>query len=154
MEEAFGKDHLSRPQAIERIRESLKALTDDENCACAVAGRLNVFCGGFRALSDDEFRARFSWIASKRPGAPRRELEELVSLYHAGRQEVGHAALCCDVETREHCACDGWNAFDNRTLERFASELTAASVGSVDHRGGTSPFAPSRLSLTGSSAFP
>ena len=121
-------NHLSRPQAIERIREKLKALTDDEHCACAVAARLNVFCGGFRALSDGEFRTRFSWISRKRPRASRGELENVVSLYHIGRQESSQAALCCDVETREHCACDGWNRFDNPELEKFVFELTGASV--------------------------
>ena len=121
-------NHVSRPQAIERIREKLKSLTDGEHCACAVAARLNVFCGGFRALSDGEFRTRFSWISRKRPRASRGELERLVSLYHLGRQECGQAALCCDVETREHCACDGWNRFDNLELEKFVHELTGASA--------------------------
>ena len=128
MEQAVDTNHLSRPQAIERIREKLKALTDDEHCACAVAARLNVFCGGFRALSDGEFRTRFSWISRKRPRASRGELENVVSLYHIGRQESSQAALCCDVETREHCACDGWNRFDNPELEKFVFELTGASV--------------------------
>lgn len=120
--------HLSRPQAIERIRGKMESLTDGEHCACAVAARLNIFCGGFRALSDAEFRARFSWIARKRPRASRGELESVVSLYHIGRQEIGRAALCCDVETREHCACDGWNRFDNLELEKFVFELTGDSV--------------------------
>jgi hypothetical protein len=128
MAKADESNHLSRPQAIERIREKLMSHTDGEHCACAVAGQLNVFCGGFRALSDKEFRTRFSWISSKRPRASRRELEEVVSLYHLGRQEAEQAALCCDVETREHCACDGWNRFDNPAVERFVYELTGASV--------------------------
>lgn len=128
MEHAAGLEHLSRPQAIDRIREKLKALTDEEHCACAVAARFNVFCGGFRALTDEKFRRRFSWIVSKRPRASRQELEGLVSLYHLGRQEAGKAALCCDVETREHCACDGWNMFDNETIEKHVRELTGASV--------------------------
>ena len=128
MAKVDDSNHLSRPQAIERIRESLKALTDGEHCACAVAGRLNVFCGGFRALSDEKFRTRFSWISSKRPRASREELEDIVSLYHLGRQEIGQLSLCCDVETREHCACDGWNRFDTPALERFVYELTGASV--------------------------
>ena len=58
----------------------------------------------------------------------RSELEHVVSLYHLGRQEVRGAALCCDVETREHCACDGWNRFDNAALESFCLELTGRRV--------------------------
>jgi hypothetical protein len=31
-------------------------------------------------------------------------------------------------DEREHCACDGWNRFDNRALERFVHELTGSPV--------------------------
>lgn len=120
--------HVSRPRAIERIRSVLKALTDDEHCACAAAARFGIFCKGFRDLSDEDFRRRFDWIAGKRPGVSREELERLVSLYHLGRQEVRGLSLCCDVETREHCACDGWNTFDSKTLEQFYLELTGQPV--------------------------
>jgi len=93
-----------------------------------VAARSGLFCHGFQDLSDAQFRKRFDWIAAKRPKASRAELEQLVSLYHLGRQEVRGAALCCDVETREHCACDGWNRFDNEKLEEFCLELTGRPV--------------------------
>ena len=79
-------EHISRPVAIERLRQVMKALTDEENCMCTAAARLGIFCKGFRHLSDEEFRQRFHWIARKRPGASREELERLVSLYHCGRQ--------------------------------------------------------------------
>jgi hypothetical protein len=128
MENSSGTDHLTRPQAIERIRGALLARAGDEECACGVAARTGVFCQGFQALTDVQFRARFDWIAAKRPKATRAEIEHLVSLYHLGRQEVRGAALCCDVETREHCACDGWNRFDNPALEKFCLELTERSV--------------------------
>ena len=120
--------HLSRPEVIARIRARLREMTDDEHCACAIARRLGVFCHGFEGLNDKEFRQRFDWIARRRPGAPRQELEQLVSLYHLGRQEVTGSTLCCDLETREHCACDGWNMFDNETLEQFHRELTGSPV--------------------------
>lgn len=121
-------ERLSRPAAIERIRANMKALTDDEHCACATAARFGVLCGGFRNVSDSELRRRFDWISRSRPNASRQELEQLVSDYHLGRQEVTGASLCCDLETREHCACDGWNMFDNQTLERFCLELTEQPV--------------------------
>jgi hypothetical protein len=119
---------MTRPEAIEILRARLTELTDAEHCLCDVAGRLGIFCKGFRDLSDAQFRRRFDWIARKRPGASRPELEHLVSLYHAGREEVAGARLCCDVETREHCACDGWNAFDNGQLERFCRDLAGRDV--------------------------
>ena len=121
-------EHLSRPQAIEQIRRILNALENDERCACAIASRYGIFCRGFDGLSDSEFRKRISWIARKRPRATREELEKLVSQYHLGRQEVTGATICCDVETREHCACDGWNGFDNKTLEESCLNLTGRPV--------------------------
>lgn len=121
-------ERLSRPAAIARVRATLAALTDDENCACAVAGRYGVLCGGFTKLPDEDFKSRFAWIANKRRGATREELERCVSLYHLGRQETRGAAICCDVETRDHCACDGWNQFDNTDVERFCLEITGSSV--------------------------
>jgi hypothetical protein len=128
MENAPTAEQLSRPQAIERIRGALRARAGEEECACGVASRVGIFCHGFQQLTDREFRQRFDWIAAKRSTATRAELEQLVSLYHLGRQEVRGAALCCDVETREHCACDGWNRFDNPALEKFCLELTGRPV--------------------------
>ena len=121
-------DRLSRPQAIEKIRGALLIRAGEQECACGVAARAGIFCHGFRDLTDAQFRKRFDWIAAKRPKAERAELEPLVSLYHLGRQEVRSAALCCDVETREHCACEGWNRFDNAALEKFCLELTGSPV--------------------------
>ena len=119
---------LSRPQAIAKIRGALLARAGEEECACGLAARAGIFCHGFQDLTDAQFRKKFYWIAAKRPRAPRAELEHVVSLYHLGRQEAHGAALCCDVETREHCACDGWNRFDNAALEKFCLELTGRTV--------------------------
>jgi hypothetical protein len=121
-------ERLSRPAAIARIRATLAALADDENCACAVAARYGVLCGGFTKLPDKEFKSRFAWIAGKRPDATREELEKCVSAYHLGRQETRGAAICCDVETREHHVCDGWNQFDNGDIRRFCLEITGSRI--------------------------
>ena len=124
-------ERLTRPQAIQRIRETLGALTNEENCTCAGAARSGVLCGGFTKLPDRDVRSRFAWIANKRRGATRDELEHLVSAYHMGRQQLKHDAICCDTETREHCVCDGWNQFDNAALEKFCFEITGSRV-SID----------------------
>ena len=126
MEPSF--EHLSRPKAIALLRERLSVLADDEHCACAVAADKNVFCHGLRDLSDAELRRRFSWIAGSRPGVSREELERLISAYHLGRQQVAGFTLCCDVETREHCGCDGWNMFENAALEKAYEELTGFPI--------------------------
>ncbi len=116
--------HLTRPQAIAAIRERLAKLCDEEHCACSAAAHLGVMCKGFAAMTDDQLRKRFDWIARRRPDASREELERLVSLYHIGREEVGGFQLCCDAETRDHCGCDGWNQFDNTRLAETYKELT------------------------------
>lgn len=127
-EDLTSVELLSRPQAIERLRSKLRLLTDEEHCACAAAARFGIFCKGFQNVPEAEFRRRFDWIARTRPGASRADLERLVSLYHQGRQEVTGTAVCCDVETKEHCGCDGWNMFGNDKLEEFTLELTGRRV--------------------------
>jgi hypothetical protein len=121
-------ERMSRPQAIALLRAKLTSMTDEEHCMCAAAAKVGVFCRGFARLSDQEFRSRFDWIARKRPHASRPELEEIVNLYHLGRQEVTGTALCCDLETREHTSCDGWNTFDNETLAQFCLEVAGRAV--------------------------
>ena len=119
---------LSRPEAIERMRAMLKRLTTEDECLCSVAGRLGIFCKGFKQYSDEELKKRFDWIARRRPGATREALEELANLYYLGRAEVTGAPICCDLETREHAACDGWNRFTNKELEGFYLTLLGQPV--------------------------
>jgi len=121
-------DTLSRPAAIGLLRDRLSSLCREGECACTATARLDVFCGGLRDLTDAQLRARFAWIVRTRPKMPREELERLIGLYHLGRQEVDGLPICCDVETREHCACDGWNRFDNLALEGAILELTGRMV--------------------------
>jgi hypothetical protein len=108
---------LSRPEAIDLLRAKLQDITEADRCVCSVASQLGLACGGFAQYTDEEFRQRFAWIADKRPHASRAELEETVGSYLLGRQEVTGAVLACDVETKEHDACGGWNTFDNVALE-------------------------------------
>ena len=121
-------ERITRPEAIAQVRAVLAALTDDENCACAVAARYGILCRGFADLPDGEFKSRFAWIAGKRRTATREQLEATVSAYHLGRQAVSGSTICCDVETREHCGCDGWNQFDNAALEKACLEITGSRV--------------------------
>jgi len=123
---------MTRPQAIDRIRRCLSAGETDEQCACVVAGRYGMFCGGFAKISDKELRQRYHWIVRKHPGISREELERLASLYHLGRQQATGSALCCDVETRDHCGCDGWNSYDSRTLESVCFDLTGEVIHIVE----------------------
>ncbi len=40
-------------------------------------------------------------------------------------------AICCDIETRAHTGCDGWNTFDDPTLEAFFLDLLGRRVSIV-----------------------
>ncbi len=120
--------HLSRPEAIEKIRRMLKNLTHPDECACSTAARYGITCQGQKNLSDADYRARYAWISRKRPKATREELEQLVTLYHLGRQTATGAEICCDIETKDHCGCDGWNMFDNTTLERFYADMSGERI--------------------------
>jgi hypothetical protein len=121
-------EKLSRPQAIDKMRQKLQKLSDQDHCVCSVVGELGIFCRGFKALPEKELRKRYHWISRTRPKAPREAIEELANLYHLGRQEVTGAAICCDVETREHGGCDGWNNFANTQLEEFYLALMGEPV--------------------------
>jgi hypothetical protein len=121
-------EHLSRPEAIAVLRDALIARCGEDECACAATARMHSFCRGFGSLSEKELRQRFAWIVRTHPHATRQEIERLASLYHLGREEVDGLPLCCDVETREHCGCDGWNRFDNAALEGAVLELTGRHV--------------------------
>ena len=121
-------EQVSRPVAIARLRERLRNFAAGDHCLCETVGRLGIFCGGFKRLPDAEFKERFDWIVQRRWNEPRERLETLAALYHEGRQEATGAAICCDIETKEHAGCDGWNQFDGAALERFHLALTGDPI--------------------------
>jgi hypothetical protein len=121
-------EHLSRPEAIARLRERLRSFSEKDHCVCETVGRLGVFCGGFKRLSDAEFNKKFQWIVVRHRNEPRQSLEALASLYHEGRQEATGAAICCDIETKEHGGCDGWNQFHGEALERFHLAMIGSPI--------------------------
>lgn len=121
-------ERVSRFEVISRLRRRLRKLAEPDHCVCETAGRLGVFCKGFKRLPDAEFRERFEGVAGKRKGQPRQALEALAGLDHWRRQDAAGASICCDVETQEHVSCAGWNRFDSATLERFHLKLTGKRV--------------------------
>ena len=50
------------------------------------------------------------------------------AIAHLGREEIRGEAICCDVETREHAGCDGWNQFDNSAIEKFVLEIVGRRI--------------------------
>jgi hypothetical protein len=119
---------LTRQQAIDELRGLLVRLTDDENSICAVATRLEIFCKGFRRMSDHELEARCDWLVARQKPKDREALEDLANRWQLARQAATGLPLACDVQALESDICSGWEDFDNRALERFYLKLAAESV--------------------------
>lgn len=124
----FPIEQVSRLKAIARLRGTLSSLAEHDHCVCETAGRLGIFCGGFKRLPDAEFNRRCDGIVRKRKGQPRQAVEALAGIDHWRRREAVGASICCNVETKEHAVCAGWNRFDAATLERFHLALIGSPI--------------------------
>lgn len=125
---AQTSEQVPRDVAINRLREALLELTDDDHSICRIAAEKEIFCGGFRRYSDAELRERYDWLARKYPAASREELEHLANQWQLGRQIFEDRAFACDVQQIEHHTCNGWADFSNEDLARFCRELLGADV--------------------------
>jgi len=119
---------ITRDQAISRLREQLLARTDEDNSICKVAAEQHIFCNGFDRYSEDELRERYAWIARKRPGMTREELEQIANDWQVAQQDVKRLPLACDVQRRVHDTCGGWDDFSNEQLGTFYRQLTGEDV--------------------------
>ena len=119
---------ITRGEAIALLRRKCVALVDAE--LCEVAARLHVLCGGFSQWKFHELKQRYDWIARRRPGVTRKELESLANRWQLARQFVLDEPLSCDVQEREktHPVCGGWEGHSDEDLARFCQELTGEDV--------------------------
>jgi hypothetical protein len=122
------KPSVTREEAIAKLREKLWSMTGEDECACVSTARRGVFCQGLNRLGDGELHARYAWLGKNRPSFSRRQLEDLVVAHHTSRVESTHSGICCDVETRERGACEGWDMFDNPALETQLQALGSQPV--------------------------
>lgn len=118
-----GAPDVTRKEAIDLLRSELLKRVNDETCICKAASEQKIFCRGFARYGEREFRARYSWLVTKRPTATRPELEALANEWQLARQEVRHTPLACDVQQSEHDSCRGWDDFSNEDIARFVQEL-------------------------------
>jgi len=123
---------MGRKEAIEAVRREVLKLVDDDHSVCEVAGRLGIFCRGFRQFSDEELARRFDWIVKRRSPKTREELEAHANRWQLARQLVQNKALACDVQLADRDACDGWDTFSNTELARFHEQLCGEKVEVVD----------------------
>ncbi len=119
---------MTREEAIARIRETLVTLTDEENCTCKIAAERGIFCKGFRQFTDKELRERYWWIVRKRPDITRAELEAIANDWQLAQQDVREIPVACDVQTKVHDTCRGWNDFSNEQLGAYVKQLTGEEV--------------------------
>jgi hypothetical protein len=119
---------MSREELVGHLRGQLSKYTDIENSICKIAAERGIFCDGFKRYSDDELRRRYSWIADKRPGITREELEEIANDWQLAQQEVYELPFACDVQRKVHDTCRGWNDFTNEQLAKFYYQLTGKEI--------------------------
>lgn len=119
---------MSRQTAINQIREALEMLTDEETSICKVAAEHGIFCHGFQRYTDNELRRRYGWIVRKRPDMTRDELEEIANNWQLAQQQVHDEPFACDVQTKLHDTCCGWDDFTNEQLEGFVKQVTGKEV--------------------------
>lgn len=119
---------LTRKELIDEIRSEVLALVDDDHSICEVAGRLGIFCKGFRRFSDEELAKRYDWIVQIRRPSSREQLEDLADRWQIARQLVQNEALACDVQTKEHDTCRGWDEFDDAKLAELHASLSGETV--------------------------
>lgn len=117
-----------RRQAIGELRASLRNLTDEDRSLCEVAGRLGIFCGGFRRWSDSEFHRRWQGLLGQSTHLSRPQMEQLANLWQLCEQVRHRVALACDAQELAPGACRGWGQFSNETIARFCGEILGRNV--------------------------
>jgi hypothetical protein len=126
-------DALSRPSLIAALRQELSNQAEGRSI-CSLAAEKGIFCGGFTRFSDAELRERLAWLVRKRPTAARPEVEDLADRWQLARQEVRDVPTSCDVQSREHDLCNGWDDFNDADLAMFYRELTGRDVTVIPDR--------------------
>lgn len=118
----------TRPEAIGRLRSSLRKLSDEEHSMCQVAAERGIFCRGFRRWPDHEFHERWTAIIGESTHLTRAQMEELANIWQLGEQIRFRVCLACDAQTISHGACRGWDEFSNEALGRFCDEVLGRNV--------------------------
>jgi hypothetical protein len=127
---------LERRQAVAMLKARLLELVDEDHSICEVASRYGIYCHGFGQWTFDELKERYWWLADRRPGITRPQLERLANIWQLAREEVLGTDLACDTQALEHDTCHGWDEWDERRLARYVFELCGEQVTVVPDEGG------------------
>ena len=118
----------SRAHAVEKLRDALCRLTDDEHSMCQVAAERKIFCRGFGRWPDSEFDRRFQSALGRSTHLSRAQMEELANVWQLAEQLRCRVAFACDAQSASRNACRGWDEFSNADLERYCSDLLGRNV--------------------------
>lgn len=117
-----------RQEAIDRLREALRLLADDEHSMCQVAAQRGIFCLGFRRWSDSEFDRRFRSLLGRSTHLTRAQMEALANVWQLAEQLRCRVTLSCDARGANHGACRGWDEFSNSDLERYCNDILGRNI--------------------------
>jgi hypothetical protein len=118
----------SRPVAINRLREALVRLADDEHSLCQVAAARGIFCHGFRRWSAGEFDRRWRNAIGRSTHLTREQMEEFANLWQLAEQIRKGVSLACDTRTQAPGPCRGWEEFSNADLSRFCADVLGKNI--------------------------
>ena len=124
----------SRPEAIARLRAALLALTDEENSICQVAGKLGIFCRGFRRWNASEFDRRWRGAIGRSTHLSRAQMEDFANLWQLSEQIRQRVAFACDAKTEGGGTCRGWDEFSNADLGRFCADVLGRNVEVIERK--------------------
>lgn len=119
---------LTRSETIEALSRRFLELVDDDHSICEVAAHGGFFCGGFAQWTFEQLKQRYNWIADRRPDITREELEKMANAWQLARRQTHAVPLACDVQSREHDTCKGWDEWDNEDLAHFYKQLDGADI--------------------------
>ncbi len=117
----------SRPEAIERLREALRCLVDENHTICEVAAERRIFCRGFRRWPDSEFDRRWRPALGRSTHLTRAQMEELANLWQIAEQVRHRVGFACDAQTSRG-PCRGWDEFSNDDLARQCNDVIGLDV--------------------------
>ena len=118
----------SRRDAIDRLRDSLRRLADDEHSMCQVAAQRGIFCRGFQRWPDSEFDRRWKSALGRSTHLSRAQMEELANVWQLAEQIRCRVGLVCDAQSGRHGGCRGWDEFSNDDLARYCSDILGLNV--------------------------
>ena len=121
-----------RGEALEKLREALLPLTDDEHSMCQVAAERGIFCRGFRRWNASEFDRRWRSAIGRSTHLSRAQMEEFANLWQLSEQLRQRVSLACDVKSNGLVGCRGWDEFSNAELSRFCADVLGSSVQVVE----------------------